>query len=127
MVELNSSGAVTALNTFGAGGLLSRLTSAGSVFYQFDPQGNVTQRLDANQNVLSTSVFDVYGKELSGGATGEPWGFGAQAGYFTDNETGLVLWTRRYYDPNAGRWMNRDPVDYRGGMNLYRYVSNAPD
>jgi len=51
---------------------------------------NIDQRPDAKKNVLSTFVFDAYGAELSGGATGEPWGFGAQAGYFTDNETGLI-------------------------------------
>jgi len=124
--ELNSSGAVTAVNTFGAGGLLSRHTSAGSVFYQFDPQGNVAQRLDSNQNVLTTFVFDAYGTELSGGNTGEPWGYGAQVGYNTDSETGLILCTHRYYDPGAGRWLNRDPIGVAGGVNLYAYVGDGP-
>jgi len=123
---LNSSGAVTAVNTFGANGLLSRRTSTGSVFYQFDPQGSVAQRLDANQNVLITFVFDAYGAQLAGGNTGEPWGYGAQVGYYTDAETGVVLCTRRYYDPIAGRWLSRDPIGYDGGINLYAYASNNP-
>ncbi|HET6382389.1 MAG TPA: RHS repeat-associated core domain-containing protein, partial [Armatimonadota bacterium] len=126
VIELNSSGAVSAVNTFGATGLLSRHTSSGSVFYQFDPQGSVAQRLDANQNVLSTFVFDAYGKELAGGSNGDPWGYGAQAGYFTDGETGLILCTERYYDAGAGRWLNRDPFGYLGGINLYSYVANDP-
>ena len=33
----------------------------------------------------------------------------------------MVLCTHRYYDPHAGRWINRDPVGYDGGMNLYGY------
>ena len=126
VVELNSAGAVTAVNTFGADGLLSRHTAGGSVFYQFDPQGSVTQRLDASQNVLSTLVFDAFGKELAGGSAGEPWGYGAQAGYYTDPETGLELLTQRYYDPSAGRFLNRDPISYNGGANLYGYVANGP-
>ena len=36
-MELNSSGAVTAVNTWGANGLLSRNTGS-SEFYTFDPQ-----------------------------------------------------------------------------------------
>jgi hypothetical protein len=31
-----------------------------------------------------------------------------------------------YYDPGAQRWINRDPVGERGGMNLHRYCLNTP-
>ena len=30
----------------------------------------------------------------------------------------------RYYDPENGRWLNRDPIEERGGVNLYAFVSN---
>jgi len=30
----------------------------------------------------------------------------------------------RYYDPVTGRWPSRDPIDERGGVNLYAYVGN---
>ena len=29
-----------------------------------------------------------------------------------------------HYDPNQGRWMNRDPIEENGGMNLYGMVGN---
>jgi RHS repeat-associated protein len=33
----------------------------------------------------------------------------------------------RYYDPNAGRFLNEDPVAFlSGGINFYRYVENSP-
>jgi len=32
----------------------------------------------------------------------------------------------RYYDPVAGRWLTRDPIGYRGGLNLYGYCNNDP-
>ncbi len=31
----------------------------------------------------------------------DPWGFGAQSGYYTDRETGFVLCTFRHHDPSA--------------------------
>ncbi|MCP5535067.1 MAG: RHS repeat-associated core domain-containing protein [Akkermansiaceae bacterium] len=30
----------------------------------------------------------------------------------------------RYYDPNVGRWINRDPIEEEGGFNLYGFVNN---
>jgi hypothetical protein len=31
-----------------------------------------------------------------------------------------------YYDPGAQRWINRDPIGERGGINLYSFVRNDP-
>jgi len=30
----------------------------------------------------------------------------------------------RYYDPITGRWPSRDPIEERGGLNLYGFVGN---
>jgi hypothetical protein len=32
----------------------------------------------------------------------------------------------RYYDPDTGRWLNRDPIGINGGLNLYGMVANSP-
>ena len=40
------------------------------------------------------------------------------------NRPGLQLLGHRYYDSAAGRFLNRDPMDTGGGINLYGYVSN---
>jgi hypothetical protein len=32
----------------------------------------------------------------------------------------------RYYEPNLQRWVNRDPIKERGGINLYQFVRNDP-
>ena len=43
---------------------------------------------------------------------------------------GIVRSTRfgaRYYDPNLGRWAQKDPILFDGGdPNLYGYVNNDP-
>ena len=33
---------------------------------------------------------------------------------------------RRYYEPELGRWLNRDPVAEGGGLGLYGFVENEP-
>ena len=37
-----------------------------------------------------------------------------------------MLLTHRYYDPNTGRFVTRDPIGYKGGINLYGFVGNNP-
>jgi RHS repeat-associated protein len=32
----------------------------------------------------------------------------------------------RFYNPSTGRWISRDPVAEKGGLNLYGFVANAP-
>jgi RHS repeat-associated protein len=124
--ELNEVGAVSAVNTFGANGLISRQTNAGSVFYAFDPQGSVSQRRDATGNLLTTSNFDAFGTATSTASSTDPFGYGGQLGYVTDPETGLLLLGHRYYDAVSGRFLNRDPIGTAGGVNVYTYVVNNP-
>ncbi|WCJ58365.1 M35 family metallo-endopeptidase [Fontisphaera persica] len=45
--------------------------------------------------------------------------------YF-DWETGLSYYGHRYYSPTAGRWLSRDPMGERGGVNLYGYCHQNP-
>lgn len=126
VVELNSSGSVTATNTFGASGLVSRQAGSASVFYSFDSEGNVTQRTDAGGNILSNYLFAAHGVMLSGPLS-EPFGYKGRVGYYTDTETGLQLLTHRHYDSNTGRFLTRDPISYNGGINLYAYTNNNPE
>jgi hypothetical protein len=37
-----------------------------------------------------------------------------------------ILRVSAYYDPGVQRWVNRDPVDVRGGINLHAFVNNRP-
>ncbi len=43
---------------------------------------------------------------------------------YTDEETGLVYYGYRYYSPEVGRWISRDPIEEKGGVNLYGMVGN---
>jgi RHS repeat-associated protein len=129
IVELDVSGNVSATNTFGTNGLVSRRTAGtgNSVFYTFDERGNTVQRLNSSGTILTSHISDAFGTTVSSAATGDPYdGYGAKYGYYTDHETGFVLCTFRYYDPSNGRWITRDPIGYSGGINLYGYTTNNP-
>ena len=128
--EVDGNGNVTAVNTWGATGLLARFvagTGGGSVFYCFDPQGSASVRLDAVGNILSSHTNEAWGTQLSTIATNDPYaGYGGQWGYYKDVETGLHLLGHRYYDTSSGRFLNRDPIGYEGGINVYAYAEGNP-
>ena len=67
--KTDGSGTITAVNTWGANGLLSRHTSGigGSVFYAFDPQGRVAVRLKTSGSVLSSHCNEAWGTQVSTG------------------------------------------------------------
>lgn len=46
------------------------------------------------------------------------------AGQWRDDETGLHYNFFRYYDPDAGRFLSKDPLTFEGGFNEYAYTRN---
>jgi RHS repeat-associated protein len=123
--EMDGLGNVSAVNSFGAVGLISRHSSLGSAFYTFSPQDNTVQRLDAAGGLIATCAFDGFGTGVTTGSAPDPFGYVAQRGYFSDIETGLAQLVYRIYDP-MGRFATRDPIRSNGGINLYSYVCNNP-
>jgi RHS repeat-associated protein len=41
------------------------------------------------------------------------------------NRAGVAYYGYRYYDPKTGRWPSRDPIEERGGVNLYGLLANS--
>jgi RHS repeat-associated protein len=68
--------------------------------------------------------YSPFGKIISeNGSMPEKFAFRFSSEY-NDSETGLVYYNYRYYSPELGRWLNRDPIEERGGPNLYGFVGN---
>ena len=131
VVELSSAGAFVALNTFGDDGLISRSMGTAATtkhFYAFDPQGSPAVILDGTGTQVAATETDAFGKTVyTNDVSSDPYsGFGSQWGYYTDSSIGLELLEHRYYDLNAGRFINRDPIGFLGGTDLYRYADNSP-
>ena len=77
--------------------------------------------------------YDAWGNctivtDESGIATPNPFRY---RGYYFDEETGLYYLQTRYYDPEVGRFISRDSIEYADpeticGLNLYAYCGNNP-
>ncbi len=111
----------------GIGGLLLRNTDSGSFLYVYDANGNAGQLVDAADGALAAHYeYDPFGNLLTASgpdADNNPFRFSTK--YF-DTETGLYYYGYRYYAPELGRWITRDPIGEQGGINLYAFVENAP-
>jgi RHS repeat-associated protein len=97
-----------------------------------DANGNITALIDAGATapganpVAASYEYSPFGELLrveGPYAAANPFRFSSK---FTDDETGLVCYGLRYYNPALGRFLNRDPIGEAGGENLYAFVGNGP-
>ncbi|HCN29387.1 MAG TPA: hypothetical protein DIT64_11675 [Verrucomicrobiales bacterium] len=94
----------------------------------YDP----TAIVDNAGAVVERYRFSAFGRravlasDFSGRAeTWHAWDF-AFKGQFLDLDTGYYNYGYRYYSPELGRWLSRDPVGEEGGVNLYIITGNNP-
>jgi RHS repeat-associated protein len=114
----------------GIGGLLTRSSgySGGTWsthnFYHADGNGNITCMQDNNQGIVANYKYDPYGRTISSSGSLAA----ANLYRFSSKElhanSGMYYYLYRFYDPNTQRWLNRDPVGEKGGINLYSFVAN---
>ena len=88
---------------------------------------------DGNKNVLklfntageqASYSYDPFGKVTTAEgslAAENPFRFSSE---YHNDITGLVEYIYRKYDPAIGRWINRDPAEEQGGVNLYSISLN---
>lgn len=103
---------------------LTMTDSDGTFYYVTDNNKNVTMLIDSNDTVRATYEYSPFGKitAMTGDkADDNPIRFSSE--YF-DQETGLVYFNFRYYSPELGRWLSRDPIEEWGGINLYGMLGN---
>ena len=113
----------------GAGGVEGLLAvSMDGVFYLpcYDPYGNIILYVSETGSIAAQYTYDPYGNIIeSSGPLADVFSFGFSTKYH-DRETGMVGYQQRVYLPDLGRWLNRDPIEEEGGVNLYGFCENRP-
>ena len=113
----NSNGAVQ-LQIFAQG----QYQSNAPYFYMRDHLGSIREMTDVNGTVVARHDYDPWGRFNTVIGTNKPdFNF---TGLYQHTKSGLDMATYRFYDPDLGRWLSRDPIGEHGGVNLYRYVGN---
>jgi RHS repeat-associated protein len=110
----------------GVGGLLEVSGAAsGAHFAAYDGNGNLAALVKAaDGSSAATYEYGPFGEVLR--ATGpmakaSPFRFSTK---YQDDETDLLYYGERFL--KDGRWVSRDPIGERGGVNLYGFLQNAP-
>ena len=113
----------------GAGGVEGLLAvSMDGVFYIpcYDHNGNIILYVSEAGSIAAQYTYDPYGNIIeSSGPLADVFSFGFSTKYH-DRETGMVGYQQRVYLPDLGRWLNRDPIEEEGGVNLYGFCENRP-
>ena len=101
-------------------------------FYVKNLQGDILKVITATGTEAATYTYDAWGKLLTSSGDLADINPLRYRGYFYDTETGLYYLQSRYYDPEVGRWINIDNVEYLGtedeliSYNLFTYCLNNP-
>jgi len=114
----------------GIGGLLcfSDHTSGPTYHIDFhaDGNGNVTALVDRNQQVVARYLYDPFGKTLASSGPIADLNLYCFSSTELHVQSGLLYYLYRYYDLNLQRWVNRDPIEENGGINLFACAANSP-
>jgi RHS repeat-associated protein len=101
------------------------ITKGGSTFfYHQDGLGTVTDLTDSAGATAKSYSYDAYGNLVDQtGTLEQPYTY---TGREFDSESGLYYYRARNYDPVTGRFLQKDPIGLRGGVNSYLYANGVP-
>ena len=79
---------------------------------------------DTAGTVVASYTYDAFGNTLSqSGTMCDVFRFRYSTKYY-DPETCLYYYGYRFYSPSLMRWLNRDPIEEEGGVNVYSFCKN---
>lgn len=123
------------LNATGGVGALLEMTNFPSgggttdYFPTYDGNGNIASLVNAGSGtVAAVYEYSPFGEPLHAQVSDStlaayPFQFGFST-KFTDAESGLIYYGNRFFNPKLGRFLNRDPFEEGGGLNLYGFCGN---
>jgi RHS repeat-associated protein len=114
----------------GVGGLLFICdvpSAVGDCAPAYDGNGNVAALVSMSGGTnCATYEYGPFGEVIR--ATGpmakvNPFRFSTKC---QDDETDTLYYGYRYYNASTGQWLSRDPIEERGGKNLYGFAEANP-
>jgi RHS repeat-associated protein len=91
-------------------------------YFTRDHLGSVREVMNTAGVMLARYDYDPYGRmTVIAGSFMSDFGY---AGMYYHTVSGLNLTLYRAYDSDLGRWLSRDPLAEKAGLNLYAYVAN---
>jgi RHS repeat-associated protein len=97
------------------------------LYYVHDGLGSVRQLLDTTGQIETNYAYDPFGVPLAGGEVYNPYQYTGEA---WDAEVELLYLRARYYQPEVGRFISKDPwageYDHPATLNPYPYALNNP-
>ncbi|MFW6105665.1 MAG: RHS repeat-associated core domain-containing protein [Chloroflexota bacterium] len=105
-----------------------------TLFYDFaTPTTTITYEYDPTCCTLSnttdaTTNYTYYSgnSSINTGKTDATYNYDTTAHTSTYAEVQVYYYGYRYYLPELGRWVSRDPIGEKGGFNVYGFVGNSP-
>lgn len=95
--------------------------------YAHDGNGNVTTLANAADSTITASYeYSPFGQVIKAAgpkAIINPIRFSTK---YEDDATELVYYGLRFYKPDTGRWLNRDPIMESGNLNIFAFPFNDP-
>lgn len=88
-----------------------------------DDSGNVVESYDYDAWSYVQYAYDANGNTISESEIGNRYLF---QGREYDWNTGFYYFRARWYNPETGRWLSKDPKGIAGGLNLYAFCKNNP-
>ena len=108
----------------GVGGLVAVCKGGEWYIPLYDANGNITEYVNTNGTIVAQYDYDAFGRTVyKAGLMANDFKYRFSTKYY-DDETGFYYYGYRYYYPEWGRWISRDPIEEEGGLNLYGFVGN---
>ena len=118
---------------YGVDGIAGFRFNGVTYLYRKNIQGDITHIYTEDGQQVAHYAYDAFGnvKELQENSAISQLNPFRYRGYYYDTETGLYYLISRYYDPETGRFISADSIEYLdpetlGGLNLYAYCANNP-
>jgi len=145
-----TTGGVTTVYYHSTDGVIGFNRAGIDYFYRKNIQGDIIAIVNTSGDIVAKYIYDAWGNhkvfnELNAVVydSTNPGAYPAYTNhigclnpfryrsYYFDSETGLYYLNSRYYDPQVGRFINADRIDYLApeniqGLNLYSYCMNNP-